>query len=112
MFLFYFIKHINDLAYNIDLQYVLSRAESICLQLRRTDNLPQEIKDLLYYTNETNGETNLPEEISSSEDNSGCVSEEIVTPMSNLDISNDINDAQRNTDEAVVELKENTQSVF
>lgn len=46
------LKYINDLAYNIDVQEVLVRAEQICLQLLVYPDVPAEVKDILTGKNE------------------------------------------------------------
>lgn len=44
------LKHINMLSGRLDVNFILSRAESICLQLQQTDDLPDHIKDLITQT--------------------------------------------------------------
>lgn len=46
------LKYINDLAYNIDVQEVLIRAEELCLQLLALPELPGEVKAILTGKNE------------------------------------------------------------
>lgn len=48
----YILKYINDLAYTIDVQEVLIRAEQLCLQLRVYPGLPAEVKAILRGKNE------------------------------------------------------------
>ncbi|XP_015747685.1 PREDICTED: TBC1 domain family member 17-like [Acropora digitifera] len=48
----YILKYINDLAYTIDVQEVLIRAEQLCLQLRVYPGLPVEVKAILRGKNE------------------------------------------------------------
>jgi len=45
-------QYINDLAYNIDVQEVLIRAEQICLQLLAYPDTPEEVKAILTGKNE------------------------------------------------------------
>lgn len=46
------LKYINDLAYNIDVQEVLIKAEQICLQLLAYPDTPEEVKAILTGKNE------------------------------------------------------------
>ncbi|PFX32122.1 TBC1 domain family member 15 [Stylophora pistillata] len=46
------LKYINDLAYNLDVQEVLVRAEQICVQLLAYPDLPAEVNDILTGKNE------------------------------------------------------------
>lgn len=50
--LFYPWQYINDLAYNLDVQEVLIRAEELCLQLLAYPSLPEEVKAILTGKNE------------------------------------------------------------
>ena len=47
-----FSQYINDLAYNIDVQEVLIKAEQICLQLLAYPDTPEEVKAILTGKNE------------------------------------------------------------
>ena len=46
------LQYINDLAYNIDVQEVLIKAEQICLQLLAYPDTPEEVKAILTGKNE------------------------------------------------------------
>ncbi|XP_047125830.1 TBC1 domain family member 15 isoform X1 [Hydra vulgaris] len=55
------LRHINDLAYKIDLEYILSRAESICLQMQKTEDLPENLRQLCSFTEKDTLSKNLIE---------------------------------------------------
>ncbi|XP_029655014.1 TBC1 domain family member 15 isoform X3 [Octopus sinensis] len=41
------LKHINDMSFTINVDQILNKAESICLQLKKCRKLPQAIKEIL-----------------------------------------------------------------
>ena len=50
--MFFPFQYINDLAYSMDVQEVLIRAEQLCVQLLAYPNLPEEVKAILTGRNE------------------------------------------------------------
>lgn len=99
------LKHINLLAGAIDLQQVLSRAEYIVLNLKRRNHLPEEIAQLVLSTDKENVSTvnnidTMNIESLEAEDIVG----ERTSPHETENVSS-MNDA-------VVELKENSESIF
>lgn len=81
------------------MNYAISRAESICLQLQRKTDLPEHIKDLI----------NQPK------DNIETLKENVMNQDNNEAADNEVSGSSnctRRTDEEVVELVASTQSVF
>lgn len=82
------------------MNYALSRAESICLQLQQKLDLPDHIKDLINHTKNT---ADILVESTGNQDNNETIDAEGVSGSSS---------SMRTTDEDVVELLASTQSVF
>lgn len=93
-----FFQHVNKLSGNIDAEFVLSRAESICLKLQQKDDLPDHIKDLISHPD------NPVDNASHSKGNQDRNNVENTSETAGTSV--------RTTDEAVVELVASTQSVF
>jgi len=99
------LKHINELANNIELQSVLSRAESLILQLKNSTDLPDHIKELICFPSASQKKEQNKDNINENETDSNHDDNEI-TSQSTTNVS------QHNSNEATVELNESTQSVF
>ena len=131
------LKHVNDLAENIDLHYVLSRAESIILQLQQTENLPEEIRELVTFPDPTlrensdesvapttaeinlNSRSGIEALLKEEQMQVECYDDDKetyncdghdMTDSAHTDSSSTIQN--QNSDEAVVELREDTKAVF
>jgi len=88
----------------MDVNYVLARAESLCLLLQQTEDLPDHIKDLIDQPSD-NGVSQHGVESKSQDGDSTSDREDLPgNSGSNVDGSLD--------SDMVVELKENTDSVF
>jgi len=99
------LKHINELANNIELQSVLSRAESLILQLKNSTDLPDHIKELICFPSASQKKEQNKDNINENETDSNHDDNEI-TSQSTTNVS------QHNSNESTVELNESTQSVF
>jgi len=99
------LKHINELANNIELQSVLSRAESLILQLKNSTDLPDHIKELICFPSASQKKEQSKDNINENETDSNHDDNE-MTSQSTTNVS------QHNSNEATVELNESTQSVF
>ncbi|XP_057312589.1 TBC1 domain family member 15-like [Hydractinia symbiolongicarpus] len=133
------LKHINDLMHNIDLQFVLSRAESICLKLQNTEDVPEDLKDMIFSMSikpkkdidQSSDDSDKLDQSESIEDNVVSVEtmevssngKETETLLHNASGERQIDNcastrpsddavSSRPSDDAVVELKESTKSVF
>jgi len=99
------LKHINELANNIELQSVLSRAESLILQLKNSTDLPDHIKELICFPSASQKKEQNKDNINENETDSNHDDNE-MTSQSTTNVS------QHNSNESTVELNESTQSVF
>jgi len=99
------LKHINELANNIELQSVLSRAESLILQLKNSTDLPDHIKELICFPSASQKKEQSKDNINENETDSNHDDNE-MTSQSTTNVS------QHNSNESTVELNESTQSVF
>jgi len=99
------LKHINELANNIELQSVLSRAESLILQLKNSTDLPDHIKELICFPSASQKKEQSKDNINENETDSNHDDNE-MTSQSTTNVS------QHNSNQSTVELNESTQSVF
>jgi len=99
------LKHINELANNIELQSVLSRAESLILQLKNSTDLPDHIKELICFPSASQKKEQSKDNINENKTDSNHDDNE-MTSQSTTNVS------QHNSNESTVELNESTQSVF
>jgi len=99
------LKHINELANNIELQSVLSRAESLILQLKNSTDLPDHIKELICFPSGSHKKEQSKDNINENETDSNHDDNEMTSQSTT-------NASQHNSNEATVELNESTQSVF
>ena len=88
----------------MDVNYVLARAESLCLLLQQTEDLPDHIRDLIGEPSDIDGSGQGVD--SSSQENGDISDRQDVPENSGASVDGSLND------DAVVELKENTHSVF
>ncbi len=111
-------QHINEMSYKIDLPNVLARTESLLIQVQRMENVPPEIALLIRHPNPEVQSTADISEKSSTEihtsqggNDEPCQSPVIAT-LSNSTSAVEQESMQQRTCEEVVELSENTKSVF
>lgn len=125
--------------HNIDLQFVLSRAESICLKLQNTEDVPEDLKDMIFSMSikpkkdidQSSDDSDKLDQSEPIEDNVVSVEtmevssngKETETLLHNASGERQMDDcastrlsvdcvSSRPSDDAVVELKESTKSVF
>jgi len=125
------LKHVNKLSGQIDVSYVLARAESICLQLQQTEDLPEHIKVLINQSSvltttttttrqeepDAGEKVNCHSDASDSQAMEDTLDRQAHEDTTDRQANEDTTDRQahsehRNINERVVELKENTDSVF
>jgi len=91
------LKHSNNISYKMDVNYILSRAESICLQMQQqAEDLPDHIKDLINLPeNTTNGqiETGQPRQNNiNNDDNITTIENNIACNSSDTETHNNSNE--------------------
>ena len=108
------LQHINTLAGEIDLQKALSRAEFIVLRLQSREHLPSDIEELVRYppppcdTTSSDDEHTVTEPLEElNQDDEDVTSDKQCSSASTRD-----DDVSMIRGDSVVELKENSESIF